>query len=172
MTFRRGICLLVFLRRTVHAALLTHETAPQALRAFACDLVLAAQQDACGSLPRLAAALDAWPQALPPVDVEGMSRLWDAAADTQGREHTECGVAVLHTALQGLCSGDVSAGCQLNPEDADSEYHAMAQLAALCLRGWGQRQWGWQDEGGDDPQAQRDRVSLVEAFALLRTLRA
>ena len=139
---------------------------------FACDLVLAAQQDACGGLPQLAAALDAWPQALPPVDAEGMSRLWDAAADTKGRQHSECGVAVLHTALQGLCAGEVSAGCDSATEDADLEHSAMARLAALCLRGWGQRLWGWQDESADDPQTQRDRVSLVEAFALLRTLRA
>ena len=158
-------------RSSAKQTLLTGDAAPQALRAFVCDLVLAAQQDACASLPRLAAALDAWPQALPPVDTDGMSQLWDAAADTRGREHSECGVAVLHTALQGLCAGHVSAGHQTAIEDADSEHHAMAQLAALCLRGWGQRQWGWQDDDADDPQAQRDRVSLVEALALLRTLR-
>ena len=146
--------------------------APQALRAFVCDMVLAAQQDACSGLPRLAAALDAWPQALPPVDVEGMSCLWDAAADTRGREHSECGVAALHTVLQGLCAVGSSAVCRTATEDADVEHHAMAQLAALCLRGWGQRQWGWQDECADDPRAQRDRVSSVEALALLRTLRA
>jgi hypothetical protein len=129
-------------------------------------------------LPELAAALDAWPQALPPADDDGTARLWDAAADTSGRSHSDCSVAVVHAALQGLCAAaptlNVHHGSR---EDLDSP--ETEQLAALCLRHWGRLQWDWRDDVSDEALAagtaqqlaHRNRISLGEVFAVLGSLR-
>ena len=142
----------------------------QALRGLVCDMLLAAQQPAPEILPQLAAALDAWPQALPPAEEEGTARLWDAAADTSGRQHSECGVAAVHAALQALCAGAPTVNVDnLLREDSDSQ--ATEQLAVVCLRHWGHLQWGWDSDAANEAMVGRNQISLGEVFAVLKSLR-
>ena len=74
----------------------------QAFRRLLCDLLLACKSSPRQALPILVAAIDVWPAALPPAEPSDPERLWTAAADTGGRDHSDCGVAVTHALLHRL----------------------------------------------------------------------
>lgn len=76
----------------------------QAFRKLLCDLLLECKARPSHALPAFAAAADAWPGGLPPAGPSDAARLWSAAADTAGRDHSSCGVALMHSLASRVCA--------------------------------------------------------------------
>lgn len=86
----------------------------QAFRKLLCDVLLECKARPSHALPAFAAAADAWPGGLPPAASSDAADLWSAAADTAGRDHSDCGVALMHSIASRLCAcQSASARCPL-----------------------------------------------------------
>lgn len=104
----------------------------QAFRRLLCELLLECKVRPELALPAYAAASDAWPSGLPPATASDAAKLWSAASDTGGRDHSTCGVALLHSIAYKL-SHSMHSRCQIRRLSCYRAVCMNPTLIFLCL---------------------------------------